>query len=533
MMKKCKLIFTINLLKCLFCLFLYFIFFFFSFECFAQNASVAINSNGFSGDNSAMLDISSTNQGMLIPRVALTNTTSSFPITNPANSLLVYDSATTGDITPGFYYWDSSKWVRLATGNSGGWSTSGNAGTDTSSNFIGTTDAQSWVMKTDNIERMKISKTGNVGIGTSNPASSAILDVSSTTKGLRMPNMNTNQRDAISSPSTGLQIYNTDCNEVNYYNGSCWLPISVPLGDPGLITTDVTVFCANTSHTYTITNVPNATKYVWTVPAGASVTSGQGTTSATVLFGNISGDICVRASNLCEISPTSCIEVSVNPLADTPGGITGLNTVYPKQASVTYSIAGSGSYTWTVPSGVTIMSGQGTNTIIVDFACSAISGNISVAASNGCGLGSASSLAVTVTTLIANAGANVNTSICPNATTIGPVTGSGGTTPYTYSWSPSSAISGSSTIVNPLPLCANSSATYTVTVTDNKGCTATSSMNFTFGATASPTTLTLNYTGGPLNWTVPANVNSLSIKVWGAGGGGQYPSGQGPGGGGG
>ncbi|NTW33563.1 MAG: hypothetical protein HGB12_13230, partial [Bacteroidetes bacterium] len=108
--------FHLSLVHYALCFFLTLNFSFFTFYCFSQGA--AINTTGVASDPSAMLDVSSTNQGMRIPRVALTSTTSSAPITNPANSLLVYDSVTTGDVTPGFYYWDNNKWIRLATGNS-------------------------------------------------------------------------------------------------------------------------------------------------------------------------------------------------------------------------------------------------------------------------------------------------------------------------------------------------------------------------------------------------------------------------------
>lgn len=59
-----------------------------------------------------------------------------------------------------------------------------------------------------------------VGIGTSSPAGSSQLDVSSTTKGLLPPRMTTSQRDAISSPATGLQIYNTDNRAIEIFSGS-------------------------------------------------------------------------------------------------------------------------------------------------------------------------------------------------------------------------------------------------------------------------------------------------------------------------
>jgi hypothetical protein len=59
-----------------------------------------------------------------------------------------------------------------------------------------------------------------VGIGTTSPATSSVLDVSSTTKGLLAPRMTTAQRDAITSPATGLQIYNTDNAAIETFTGT-------------------------------------------------------------------------------------------------------------------------------------------------------------------------------------------------------------------------------------------------------------------------------------------------------------------------
>jgi hypothetical protein len=63
---------------------------------------------------------------------------------------------------------------------------------------------------------------GALGIGTTSPASTSILDITSTTKGILIPRMTLAQRDAITSPATGLQIYNTTSNVFQYYNGSSW-----------------------------------------------------------------------------------------------------------------------------------------------------------------------------------------------------------------------------------------------------------------------------------------------------------------------
>ena len=62
-----------------------------------------------------------------------------------------------------------------------------------------------------------------VGVGTTTPDASSALDITSTTKGLLIPRMTETQRDAISSPATGLMIYQTDGTAgFYYYNGSSW-----------------------------------------------------------------------------------------------------------------------------------------------------------------------------------------------------------------------------------------------------------------------------------------------------------------------
>ncbi len=54
------------------------------------------------------------------------------------------------------------------------------------------------------------------------PDPSSILELRTSTKGLLTPRMTTIQRDAISSPATGLVIYNTTTNQFNFYNGTIW-----------------------------------------------------------------------------------------------------------------------------------------------------------------------------------------------------------------------------------------------------------------------------------------------------------------------
>ena len=68
---------------------------------------------------SSMLEINATNKGVLIPRVTLTGSTDSTTIATPATSLLVYNTATTSDVVPGYYYNSGTSgspvWIRLNT----------------------------------------------------------------------------------------------------------------------------------------------------------------------------------------------------------------------------------------------------------------------------------------------------------------------------------------------------------------------------------------------------------------------------------
>ncbi len=74
-------------------------------------------------DSSAIMNVESSDKGILIPRVSLTSATDMLTISSPATSLLVYNTATAGatpdEVIPGFYFWNGSKWVSL-TGTTGG-----------------------------------------------------------------------------------------------------------------------------------------------------------------------------------------------------------------------------------------------------------------------------------------------------------------------------------------------------------------------------------------------------------------------------
>ncbi|MBL1233602.1 MAG: gliding motility-associated C-terminal domain-containing protein [Flavobacteriales bacterium] len=89
---------------------------------------------------------------------------------------------------------------------------------------------------------------------------------------------------------------------------------------PGAITGNSNV-CVGVASTFSISPVANAAGYTWTVPAGWTINSGQGTTSITATPGS-TGNICVTASNLCGTSGSTCFPVTVNTPSVAPTNAT-------------------------------------------------------------------------------------------------------------------------------------------------------------------------------------------------------------------
>src|SRR5262249_42486790 len=147
-------------------------------------------------------------------------------------------------------------------------------------------------------------------------------------------------RNSISNPATGLQIFNTDCGINEYYTGTCWIAMNKSLKAPDHITcSGTTDVCTGATRTFSVSAVTGATNYEWSVPAGSTITSGQGTISINVTFGTHSGEVCVTAVNACETSSNRCMDVFVNSSPATPGNISGNVNVCANSLNNVYSIA--------------------------------------------------------------------------------------------------------------------------------------------------------------------------------------------------
>lgn len=183
---------------------------------------------------------------------------------------------------------------------------------------------------------------------------------------------------------------NTACGPSNCVQCTLTSPTAVP-PSPGAISGPATA-CAAGNYTYSIAPVAGATSYVWSVTGtGISIYSGQGTTSivVTVTSSFTSGTISVKAVNCIGscVAKTLCVYASKVPC--TTGPITGPCTGVCKKTGIVYTVpavSGAASYVWTVPVGVTITGGAGTNSITVTFTSAFTgSGVISVKAKNACG----------------------------------------------------------------------------------------------------------------------------------------------------
>ena len=149
-------------------------------------AQVGINTDQSEPDPSAMKDVKSTNSGLLIPRLTVTERNS---ILSPATGLLIYN--TTNGL---FNYFNGSQWFSVDAA--------------LKSNTTGTAQPGPGVAIRNTPGTL--------------PDASAMLDVNDPAKGVLIPRTTPG---SITLPTAGLIIYNSSTNLLNVYNGSQWIVI--------------------------------------------------------------------------------------------------------------------------------------------------------------------------------------------------------------------------------------------------------------------------------------------------------------------
>jgi hypothetical protein len=205
---------------------------------------------GLSSIPSAILSATSTTRGFLPPRMT---TTQRDAIATPATGLKVYNTTTNTTDT-----YDGATWQRFGqqTLIKGSGTTSATTSflvqnssgfnaiqvTDDlkvninslvfggSNGYIGINnnpniDSALRAIRTDSGTSPLYISSGEVGVGDGTTYASAIFAIGSTTRGFLPPRMTTTQKNAISSPASGLQVYDTDLNQMSYYNGTTWTNI--------------------------------------------------------------------------------------------------------------------------------------------------------------------------------------------------------------------------------------------------------------------------------------------------------------------
>ncbi|MFM9057499.1 MAG: HYR domain-containing protein, partial [Bacteroidota bacterium] len=189
---------------------------------------------------------------------------------------------------------------------------------------------------------------------------------------------------------------------------------------PGSIS-GTTRICPGDTGVYSVAAVTRAAYYVWTLPANMTIVQGAGTNTIKVLAqaGFAGGTMEVSAANACGISPSRTKSIALN-VPVTPGVISGLSSGLCGVVGNVFTTSGSSaatSYTWTAPVGVTIVSGQGTNSVSVNVSSTFTSGSLTVVGVNGCGNSGARSLTISGTP--GQAGPiSGPVSVCPGATGI-------------------------------------------------------------------------------------------------------------------
>ncbi len=143
------------------------------------HAQLKIGDNPTSIQKSSILELESTRQGLLLPRL---DDTVSINNLTPPDGMIIF-------LTPdkSLRLRSNGSWKKIAdlAAANANWSLQGNAGSDPSINFIGTTDGQPLVMRTNNNERLRIDADGNIGIGTNTPTAKLEVDGS-----VKLPSIN-------------------------------------------------------------------------------------------------------------------------------------------------------------------------------------------------------------------------------------------------------------------------------------------------------------------------------------------------------
>jgi hypothetical protein len=255
------------------------------------------------------------------------------------------------------------------------------------------------------------------------------------------------------------------------------------------------------------------TGYVWTVSAGGTIVSGQGTNAINITWNGVGAQsVNVNYNNSfgCPATWPAVYNLFVNPLPASSGPVTGTAAVCAGTNGVAYScseILNATSYTWTLPAGAVIATGAGTRNITVNFTATAVSGIITSAGTNNCGNGTVSPpFAVTVNPLPAAAGTITGSaSVCSGASGVNySVATIAGATSYIWTIPAGAAITSGATTSHIVVTFGSAPSSGVITVKGNNTCgSGTASPNFNVTVNAIPATPVVSASGNVLTSSSP------------------------------
>ena len=193
-----------------------------------------------------------------------------------------------------------------------------------------------------------------------------------------------------------LKVKASNCSGTSSDKSLTLSKAAVP-ATPGTIS-GASPVCAGSTQTYSISAVANASSYTWTLPTGMGFMAGTsitGTSVQVVLASNFaSGTISVKANNCAGSSALKTKAITGTPLPTQASTISGVTSLCNGSKSNVFSVTAATGFTfnWTVPTGCSITSGQGTNSIKVTWGTT--SGTVAVTKNNGCGVSLPSTKAV-------------------------------------------------------------------------------------------------------------------------------------------
>lgn len=237
------------------------------------------------------------------------------------------------------------------------------------------------------------------------------------------------------------RLYATNGVNPDAYSSAATLTVTTAVTPSvSIVSSDVdNTFCSGTSVTFTATvnNTGGGTvSYQWKLN-GNNVGTNQNTYTTTSLVNNDAVSCVITITGGCVTTTTATsntITNTVNTVPAQPSAISGNTTVCAGTNGVAYSVTNVSdvTYTWSYSgNNVTIASGQGTNSITLNFASNATSGTLTVTPSNGCGNGTAQTLAITVPGAISYSVHPSNVSVAEGANTSFSATVSNATS---YQW---------------------------------------------------------------------------------------------------